>query len=191
MADKTIIDERIEKMWARTQKWLDEGTWDQHMEESMEDFGKEILPPLATKLFFKGVGKLDERSAETVLKEVGTGCGDFELGLMMLKGVNMPLQDVDAEIDRFLQVHEMGENVASGGRSKITRDGNSATLVIKGGCVCPLVKKLDIEPSSNHCLCTLHHLKHVYETVLNRPVQVELLETYLRGGNSCTIRMSW
>jgi hypothetical protein len=26
MAHKTIIDERIEKMWARTQKWLEEGT---------------------------------------------------------------------------------------------------------------------------------------------------------------------
>jgi hypothetical protein len=191
MADKTIIDERIEKLWTRTQKWLEDGTFEQHMPESLEDFSEAILPPLATKLFFKGVGKLDEASAETVLEEVGTGCGDFELGLMALKGVNIPLQDLDAEIDSFLQVHEIGENVASGGKAKITRNGNSATLVIKGGCVCPLVKKLGIEPTSNHCLCTLHHLRHVYETVLNRPVQVELLETYLRGGDSCTIRMSW
>lgn len=191
MAGKTIIDERIEKLWARTRKWLAEGTFDQHVPESLEDFSNEVLPPLAAKLLFRGVGKLDERSAESVLKEVGTGCGDFELGLMTLKGLNVPLQDIDAEIDGFLRIHEMGENVASGGRAKITRDGNSATLVIKGGCVCPLVKKLDIEPSSNHCLCTLHHLKHVYETVLDRPVEVELLETHLRGGNSCTIRMSW
>lgn len=191
MGEKTVIDERVEKLWARTQKWLEDGTFEQHMPESLEDFSEEILPPLAAKLFFKGVGKLDEASAEIVLKEVGTGCGDFELGLMALKGVNIPLQDVDAEIDSFLQVHEIGENVASGGKAKITRDGNSATLVIEGGCVCPLVKKLDIEPTPNHCLCTLHHLRHVYETVLDRPVRVELLETCLRGGKSCTIRMSW
>jgi hypothetical protein len=191
MADKTIIDERIEKLWARTRKWLEDGTFDQHIPESLEDFSNEILPPLATKLFFKGVGELDDRSAEIVLKEVGAGCGDFELGLMALKGVNIPLQDMDAEIDSFLRVHEIGENVASGGKAKITRNGNSATLVIKSGCVCPLVKKLNIEPTANHCLCTLHHLRHVYETVLNRPVQVKLIETYLRGGDSCTIRMSW
>ena len=161
------------------------------MPESLEQFSEEILPPLATRRFFEGVGKLDERSAEIVLREVGSGCGDFELRLMALKGVNIPLQDLEAEIDAFLRVHEIGENVASGGKAKITRNGNSATLVIEGGCVCPLVKKLDIEPTRNHCLCTLHHLKHVYETVLARPVEVELLETFLRGGDSCTIRMSW
>jgi hypothetical protein len=73
----------------------------------------------------------------------------------------------------------------------MTRTGNTATLVIRGGCVCPLVKVLSIEPSANHCLCTLNHLKHVYENGLGRPVEVELVETYLRGGNSCTIKMSW
>jgi hypothetical protein len=150
-----------------------------------------VLPPLATKLFFKGIGKLDAAAAETVLREVGSGCGDFELGLMALKGVKMPLQS-DEDIDYFLQVNEMGERIASGGKSKITRDGNSATLVVKSGrCVCPLVKYLDIEPTGNHCFCTMHHLKHVYEVAFGRPVEVELLETYLRGGNSCTIKMSW
>jgi hypothetical protein len=191
MAGKNIIDERIEEMWARTQKWLEAGTFDQHMPESLAGFSRDILPPLATKLFFKGVGQLDERSAGTVLREVGCGCGDFELGLMALKGVNMPLKDIDKEIDYFLRVHEMGENVASGGRSSITRKGNTATLVIQGGCACPLVKLLDIEPTPNHCFCTQHHLKHVYEAVLGRPVKVDLLETCLRGGDSCTIDISW
>ena len=191
MTQKNIIDEKIEQMWIKTQKWLEDDTFDQHMAESLESFSREILPPLATKLFFRGVGKLSEAEAEVVLREVGSGCGDFELGLMALKGVSVPLKDLDAEIDAFLKVHEMGENVASGGRSKLTREGNSALLVIKGGCMCPLVKHLDIEPTPNHCLCTYSHLKHVYEKVLNRTVNVELLETYLRGGNSCTIRMSW
>jgi len=192
MAEKNIIDEKVEQMWARTQKWLEEGTFDENMPESLQFFSREILPPLATRLFFKGVGKLDEKAADIVLKEVGCGCGGFELGLMALKGVKIPLPDIDADIDAFLKVHEIGENVASGGRSTLTREGNTATLVIKGGgCVCPLVKVLDIEPTANHCLCTLNHLQHVYEKALNRPVKVELIETYLRGGDSCTIMMSW
>ena len=33
--------------------------------------------------------------------------------------------------------------------------------------------------------------KHVYETGLNRPVKLEVIDTYLRGGNSCTIKISW
>jgi hypothetical protein len=48
-----------------------------------------------------------------------------------------------------------------------------------------------IETSPNHCLCTVSHLQHLYETGLGRPVRVELLETCLRRGNSCTIKISW
>jgi len=187
---KNIIDQRVEQIWARTRKWLEEGTFDENMPESLNYFAREVLPPLAAKLFFKGVGKLDEKSADIVLREVGSGCGEFELGLMALKGVKIP-SITDEEIDHFLRVHELGENIASGGQSKITREGNIATLVVKGGCACPLIKVLGVEPTSNHCLCTANHLKHVYETVLNKPVKVELIETYLRGGQSCTIRMSW
>ena len=64
-------------------------------------------------------------------------------------------------------------------------------LVIEGGCICPLVKTLKIEGTSNHCLCTVGHLKHLYEGGLGRPVEVELIETCLRGSERCTIRLSW
>jgi len=182
-----MLEKKIEEMWARTQKWIEEGSFEEHLPESLESFSREVLPMAAVKSFFKGVGKLDEEAADTVLQEVGKACGDYELGYMALQGLTMPCSDVDA----FLQAHEKGENTASGGQSKMTREGNSATLVVKGGCACPLVKVLNIEPTPNHCLCTLNHLKHVYQTGLSRPVKVELIETYLRGGNSCTIRMSW
>ena len=182
-----MLEEKIDGMWANTQKWIEEGTFEQHLPESLESFSREILPLVAVRAFFKGVGKLDERAADIVLREVGKACGDYELGYMALQGLKIPSPDIDA----FLEAHEKGENTASGGQSKVTREGNTTALVVKGGCVCPLVKVLNIEPTPNHCLCTLNHLKHVYETGLNRPVKVELIETYLRGGNSCTIKISW
>ncbi len=182
-----MLEQRIGEMWARTQKWIEEGTFEQHLPESLQSFSREILPLVAVETFFKGVAKLDEKAANIVLQEVGKACGDYELGYMALQGLQLPTSEIDA----FLRAHERGENAASAGQSKMTRSGNTATLVIKGGCVCPLVKFLHIEPSENHCLCTLNHLKHVYETGLGRPVEVELVETYLRGGNSCTIKMSW
>ena len=190
MQKDNIVDQKIEQLWARTRKWLEDGTFDQNMPESLAYFSREILPLVAVKFFFKGVSKLDEKSANVVLEEVGRACGEFELGLMALKGVKIP-STTKEQIEYFLQVHELGENIASGGKSTLTKKGNAATLVVKGGCVCPLVKVLDIEPTANHCLCTANHLKHVYETILNKPVRVELLETYLRGGDSCTIKMSW
>jgi len=182
-----MLEHKIGEMWSRTQKWIEEGTFEQHLPESLQSFSREILPLVAVETFFKGVAKLDEKAANTVLHEVGQACGDYELGYMALQGLQLPTSDIDA----FLKAHEKGENAASGGQSKMTRAGNTATLVIKGGCACPLVKFLKIERSANHCLCTLNHLKHVYERGLGRPVKVELIETYLRGGESCTIKMSW
>ena len=145
-------------MWARTQIFLEEGSFDENMPKQLEFFSREVLPPLVTRALFKGVGELDEREADIVLKEVGRQCEDFELGFMGLLGLTIPTTDINA----FLEAHEKGENVASGGQSRLTREGNTVTLVIKGGCVCPLVKALKIEPTHNHCLCTANHLKHVY-----------------------------
>jgi hypothetical protein len=174
-------------MWARTKKLMDEGTLDEHLPEQMEFFGREILPLLALKGFFKGVGELDREAANTVLSETGKLCGGFTLAGLAARGLQVPTDDVDA----FLEAHERTENLASGGRSKLVREGDSATIVIEGGCVCPLVKTLKIEASANHCLCTVSHLKYLYEAGLGRPVEVELIETCLRGGDSCKIRLSW
>ena len=153
----------------------------------MEFFARQILPLLAIKGFFKGIGKLDEEAANTVLSETGKLCGGFTLASMATSGLQIPTADIDA----FLEAHAKTEDVASGGKSKLTREGDSVTIVIEGGCVCPLVKTLKIEASPNHCLCTVSHLKYLYETGLGRPVEVELIETCLRGANSCKIKLSW
>ena len=181
-----MIEQKIEEMWTRTKKLMDEGTLEDHLPEQMEFFGKEILPLLAVQGFLKGVGKLDPEAANTVMSETGKLCGAFTLASMTTRGLEVPTTDVDA----FLEAHAKAENIASGGKSKLTREDNAVTIVNER-CVCPLVKTLKIETSPHHCACTVSHLKHLYETGLGRPVEVELTETCLRGGDSCTIRISW
>jgi hypothetical protein len=182
-----MIEQKIEEMWARTRKLIEEGTLEAHLPEQMAFFAREILPLLALKGLFKGIGELDREAASTVLSETGKLCGGFTLASMATGGLEVPTADIDA----FLEAHAKTEDVASGGKSKLTREGDSVTIVIEGGCVCPLVKTLQIEASPNHCLCTLSHLKHLYETGLGRPVEVELIDTCLRGGNCCKIKISW
>jgi hypothetical protein len=182
-----VLEEKIEELQARTKKLLEEGTLEEHLPEQMEFFAREILPLLALQGFLKGVGKLDREAANAVLSETGKLCGGFALAGMAARGLPIPTGDVDA----FIEAHAKAEDVASGGKSKLTREGDAVTIVIEGGCVCPLVKTLQIEASPNHCLCTTAHLEHLYETGLGRPVEVELLETCLRGGDCCKIRISW
>jgi hypothetical protein len=182
-----VLEGKIQEMWARTSKLREEGTLEEHLPEQMEFFAREVLPLLALKGFFQGVGNLDQDAANTVLSETGKLCGGFTLASLAAGGLEVPTQDVDA----FLEAHAKAEDTASGGKSTLTREGDAVTIVIEGGCVCPLVKTLKIEASPNHCLCTTSHLKHLYETGLGRPVEVDLIETCLRGGNACTIKISW
>ena len=181
-----MIEAKIGELLTEAKKRMDEGTLEEHLPEQMDFFGKEILPLLAVQGYLKGVGKLDPEAADTVMCETGKLCGAFTLAGMTTQGLEVPTSDVDA----FLEAHAKAENATSGGTSKLAREGDSVTIV-NDRCICPLVDRLKIETGPHHCDCTVAHLKHVYETGLGRPVEVELLETCLRGGDSCRIRISW
>jgi len=181
-----MIEEKIGELLAKAREAMDEGTLEEHLPEQMDFFGKEILPLLAVQGYLKGIGKLDPEAANAVVRETGKLCGAFTLAGMTTQGLEVPTADVDA----FLEAHAKVENVASGGKTKLTREGNSITIVNER-CICPLVKTLKIETGPHHCDCTVAHLEHVYETGLGRHVEVELMETCLRGGDSCTIKISW
>ena len=182
-----MLDQKIAELWARTRKLTEEGTLEEHLPEQMEFFAREILPLLALQGFFKGIDKLDAEGAGAVLSETGKLCGGFTLASMMARGLEVPTADADA----LIAAHAAAEDLASGGKATLTRKGDGVQIVIEGGCVCPLVKTLQIEAGPNHCLCTVGHLKHLYKTGLGKPVEVELIETCRRGGDTCTIEISW
>lgn len=69
--------------------------------------------------------------------------------------------------------------------SIIERQGNTILLeYTHSECGCPLVQELNIK-NPMMCNCTRGHTKSIFETLLNRPVEVELVETVLRGGKRC------
>jgi predicted hydrocarbon binding protein len=54
-------------------------------------------------------------------------------------------------------------------------------------CVCPLVKQG--ETPGEFCECTLGWQKAAYSTILGKPVEVELVDSVLRGGRRCSFRI--
>ncbi len=69
--------------------------------------------------------------------------------------------------------------------SIIERKGNTIELeYTHTECGCPFVKMLDIK-NPMMCNCTRGHTKSIFEVLLSKPVEVELLETVLRGGKRC------
>lgn len=58
----------------------------------------------------------------------------------------------------------------------------------KKGCSCPMAK--DISHNAEIlCECTRGHEKAVWSAFFDRPVEVEVMESFLRGGNDCVIKI--
>ena len=70
------------------------------------------------------------------------------------------------------------------GPENVRKDGNSIWIVYSK-CFCPLVKDSPPLLSYTYCNCSRGWLKEVFETVLERPVEVKLEDSVMRGGNQC------
>jgi hypothetical protein len=71
---------------------------------------------------------------------------------------------------------------------EVWRDGG--TVHVRYGetssrCYCPVVKDRPARADDLHCECTRSTHQSIFETVLGRPVKVEVTETLRRGGKTC------
>jgi hypothetical protein len=58
-------------------------------------------------------------------------------------------------------------------------------------CLCPLVEVQSVEKiSPTYCHCSVGYVREMHERMLGRPVQVELVDSVLRGGKRCRFRMT-
>ncbi|MCP4547677.1 MAG: hypothetical protein GY835_14550 [bacterium] len=90
----------------------------------------------------------------------------------------------DATLDEKLTALDLG--LFGGGR--LTRRGNTVTAVY-GHCYCSFVKQGWID-SPQLCECTAGWCKTTFGRMFDREVGVEIIQTVLRGGDTCEIRIS-
>ena len=60
----------------------------------------------------------------------------------------------------------------------------------EGACLCPLVESKPAGLSATYCLCSVGYVKAMHEKLLQRPVEVELVESVLMGDKRCRFRMT-
>lgn len=140
------------------------------------------------KRTFEGISQLTEGAAETVLESTCKACVDRALAFMAHNyGYNPEKPDLDA----FIAADEKLENLYAQGQASVTREGDTITWISKtGGCSCTLVKDYGIVRAfPNLCLCSKNFVKVAYQAAAQRPVKVELVESYIRGGNCCHFRI--
>jgi hypothetical protein len=58
-------------------------------------------------------------------------------------------------------------------------------------CLCPLAEAQKAgQISPTYCLCSVGYVREMHERTLGRPVEVELVDSVLRGGRRCKFRMT-
>jgi len=61
----------------------------------------------------------------------------------------------------------------------------------KGICLCPLAEAQKAgQLSPTYCLCSVGYVQEMHERTLGRPVEVELVDSVLRGGQRCRFRLT-
>lgn len=91
-----------------------------------------------------------------------------------------------------LEAFVEAEVQASGKGSKLTRTGDALILTYTPRdfgirCYCPLLRKLpaELNAPASYCECSRAFVAWNWSAVLERPVQVDLLESCLSGGEEC------
>jgi len=67
---------------------------------------------------------------------------------------------------------------------------NDELFLIYPQCYCSCVKRVNSPISKTWCYCTLGYTKKMFEHVLGREVNVELIESVKTGGNVCKIKIT-
>jgi hypothetical protein len=58
-------------------------------------------------------------------------------------------------------------------------------------CLCPMAEAQAAgKISPTYCLCSVGYVKEMHERILGRPVEVELVDSILRGGPRCKFKMT-
>lgn len=128
--------------------------------------------------FFELVSKnTDEATREKLIEELGMFCA---------KENEAQLAEYVGQIDKYL------EFVQKQWVEKVEFDKTKNEIRVIGkkqeSCFCPLVDSKVI--SKDFCNCSKGWQKFTYETILGKPVEVEILSSIIRGSDCCSFKIS-
>jgi hypothetical protein len=145
-----------------------------HAEPSEADQEKEFVKNWLTDLFEALDTELDQPTKVKVMAGCGVGCfrrHSFKTDIARLGKGN---------IDNLIAAYKKNFEVWREGDQVHVRYG-----AISKQCYCPAARYHPVRPNDMHCECTRATHQAVFETALERPIRVEVVESLRRGGKTC------
>jgi predicted hydrocarbon binding protein len=125
------------------------------------------------------VDRLEDEVGERVAKAVMVDCGRQCIARSALKRAHrlwQEAEDIDDFLDKLNQTHIGGGNLG--------REGD-IVYGFYGRCYCGSVSKAKERLSSVYCSCSRGWYEELFETALERSVEVELLDSIVQGAEVC------
>lgn len=114
---------------------------------------------------------LDEKAKINLLEECGRACAESHAKEEALKH--------KGDLDGWLGVFRTWV-----GPENVQMEDNALRLTYSK-CLCPLVQDRSPLMSKTYCNCSRGWLKEVFETVMEKPVEVKLEDSIMQGGKQC------
>lgn len=114
---------------------------------------------------------LEDEEKINLLEQCGRACAERHAKAEALKHKG----DLDGWLGKFRKWV---------GAENVKKKGNTVHLIYSK-CLCPLVQDHPPLMSETYCNCSRGWLKEVFETVVEKPVEVKLKDSIMQGGNHC------
>jgi hypothetical protein len=141
-------------------------------EEAKEDWRVGFMQKRFNTFLGKLQGVIDEQTRDHILEQMGRSCArDSEEHYIKFKNnVEGLLAEMTGQWLEKAEYHA--------GKKEIMLSSHET-----GRCVCPFVNIN--ETAAFFCSCSKGYQKQIFETVLERPVEVIIVESVLRGSKRC------
>ena len=124
----------------------------------------------------KGLGEVDLETRQKIMELCGEACARSDGDLEIAKRIAEEAADQEEVLER------MNKEILWCGTW--TRKGHTIqSTCIK--CGCPLVRNKVVELTGTFCYCSRGWVKKIFETLLKKPVNVELQKSIGKGDNVC------
>ncbi|MFX0200337.1 MAG: hypothetical protein ACFFCW_29820 [Candidatus Hodarchaeota archaeon] len=124
----------------------------------------------------KGLDELDFETRQKIMEACGEACAHVDRSPEIAKRIAEEVTEDDKILAR------VNEEILWCGTW--TRRGNTIQSTCTE-CGCPLVRNKIVDLSETFCYCSRGWVKKIFETVLKRPVTVELEKAIGRGERVC------
>lgn len=155
------------------------GDFSAELKRRCQEFGTLKSPTRKARWIKSLMDTLDSEVDESVRKGVMEDCGRMCISrntLKIAKRHKQKAKDIDDFLDRLNQ-----DGIGGG---ELKRDGNIIHASYKR-CYCGSVSKTKEPISSTYCNCSCGWYKELFETALERSVEVELVDSIIQGGQMC------